>query len=124
MPQLKWDETDFLACLEVEPTVDEYEHGYHYSVAKDGMQLALSVFPHASDICITVCRDRVEQPIINFTITGCSGTQYVNDSRGEFLEFAPSQVFGDRFQQDFVIPVAVRLRVKPSICLELVSMPT
>ncbi len=25
MPQLKWNETDFLTCLEVEPRIDEYE---------------------------------------------------------------------------------------------------
>jgi hypothetical protein len=121
MSLLRWNETDFLACLEVEPTIDEYEGGYHYSVVKDGLQLLLSVFPASSDICITVNRDTVDRPIVNFTITGCSGTKYINDSLGEFLEFAPSQVFGDGFQNEFAIPVAVRLSVKPSICIELVA---
>ncbi len=121
MPQLAWNEADFLACLEVEPIVDQFEEGYHYSIAKDGLSLELSVFPFSSDICVTVKRDGIARPIIDFTITGCSGTRYVSDARGEFLEFAPSQVFGDRFQRDFLIPVAVRLSVKPSICIELAT---
>jgi hypothetical protein len=106
MPQLTWDEADFLACLDVEPTIDEYEAGYHYSVVKDGLRLELAVFQFSSDICISVYRDSVERPIISFTITECNGTRFVKDKRGEFLEFAPSQVFGDRFQRDFVIPLA------------------
>ncbi len=124
MPQLIWDETEFLDCLEVEPTIDEYETGHHYTVAKDGLRLELSVFQLSSDICITVYREGIERPIVNFTITECSGTRYVNDTRGDFLEFAPSQVFGNRFQHDFVIPVGVRLSVKPSICIELIAKPS
>ena len=124
MPQLKWDETDFLACLEVPPRIDEYETGHHYSVCKDGLRLELSVFQFDSDMCITVYRDGVERPVIDFKIRDCSGTRYVNDSRGEFLEFAPSQVFGDRFQRDYLIPVGVRLSVKPSICIELFAQQT
>ena len=124
MPPLKWDETDFLTCLEVQPTIDEYETGYHYSVSKDGLRLELGVFPFSRDIDMTVYRDGVERPVIDFKILDCSGTRYVNDSRGEFLEFAPSQVFGNRFQRDYVIPVGVRLSVKPSICIELFARPT
>ncbi len=124
MPPLKWDETDFLTCLEVQPTIDEYETGYHYSVSRDGLRLELGVFPFSSDIDMTVYRDGVERPVIDFKILDCSGTRYVNDSRGEFLEFAPSQVFGNRFQRDYVIPVGVRLSVKPSICIELFAQPT
>jgi hypothetical protein len=124
MPQLKWDETDFLNCLEVLPTIDEFETGYHYSVSKDGLRLQLSVFQFDSDIAITVYRAGVARPVIAFTIKDCSGTRYVNDSRGEYLEFAPSQVFGDRYQRDYLIPVGVRLSVKPSICVELFAQRT
>ena len=124
MPELRWNEVDFLTCLEVEPTIDEYKTGYHYTVVKHGLRLELSVFPFSSDICIAVHREDVERPVIDFTITNCSGTRYVNDSRGEFLEFAPSQVFGNRFHKDFVIPVGVRLSVKPSISIEVFVRPT
>lgn len=28
MPELKWDELDFMQCLEVEPQVEEYKVNY------------------------------------------------------------------------------------------------
>jgi hypothetical protein len=105
MPQLVWNETEFTACLEVLPTIDDYEMGYHYLVEKDGLKLELGVFPFTSDVY--------------FKLLGVSGTKYVRDSRGEFLVFAPSQVFGDRFHSDFVIPVGVKLSVKPSISISM-----
>jgi hypothetical protein len=124
MPQLKWDEYDFVTCLEVLPRIDEYETGHHYCVSRDGLRLELSVFQFDSDICMTVYRDGVERPIIDFKIEDCSGTRYVNDLRGEYIEFAPSQVFGSRYQRDYLIPVGVRLSVKPSICIELFAERT
>lgn len=119
MPQLKWDEADFAACLEVLPTIDEYETRHHYTVEKDGLHLDLSVDQHASDIKISLGKIDSARPFIKFTITNCSGTRYVNDERGEYLEFAPSQVFGTRYNRDQVIPAGVRLTIKPSISIEL-----
>jgi len=119
MPQLKWNEVDFATCLEVLPTIDEYETGHHYTVEKDGLRLNLSVAQYASDIQISLYKLDGTRPMIKFTITNCSGTRYVNDERGEYLEFAPSQVFGKRYERNQVIPVGVRLSVKPSISLEL-----
>src|SRR5688572_9099326 len=115
MPERVWGETDLTTCLETLATIDEYETGYHYVVEIDVLKLDLSVFPYSSDVCISIYREGVIRPIIDVRITSCSGTQYIRDDRGEFLEFAPSQVFGDRFHRDFVIPVGVKLSVKPSI---------
>jgi hypothetical protein len=118
---LAWNETDFLECLEVEPTIDEYGEGYHYTVKKDGMRLLLSVFQYSSDVRISVFRDGIERAIISLSIRECSGTKRVKDARGDYLEFAPSNVFGERFDSDFVIPVGVRLTVQPTISIELFS---
>lgn len=119
MPELIWDEHQFVECLGVLPTIDEYESGYHFSVLKHGLRLELSVFPYSSDICISIFRDGIESPIIDFQITECSGTQFIDDKRGKYLEFAPSQVFGDRFERDFQIPVGVKLSVEPTIHIEI-----
>lgn len=96
-PELAWNETDFLACLEVEPTIDDYESGYHYAVVNDGLRLGLSAFQYSSDIYITIYRDGVERPVIDSAISSCSGTSYINDSSGEFLEFAPPPGFRQPF---------------------------
>jgi hypothetical protein len=119
MPELIWDETEFITCLEVLPTVEEYGTQYAYVVEKDGLKLELSIYPLCGDVYITLYRDGIEHPIIDFRLLNCSATKYVQDMRGEFLEFAPAQVFGDRYQKDFVIPVGVQLAVKPSISVSL-----
>jgi len=119
MPELVWDESEFTAYMEVLPKVEEYGTEYAYIVEKDGMRLELSVYPLCGDIYITIYRSGVERPVIDFRLMDCSATKYVRDKRGEFLEFAPAQVFGDRYQKDFVIPVGVQLSVKPSISISL-----
>jgi hypothetical protein len=124
MPQLIWDESDFISCLEVLPEVEEYGISHHFTVKKDGLRLELTVYQLDSDIYITLYRDGIETALISFQITQCSGTRYVNDDRGEFLEFAPSQVFGDRYSRGYLIPVGVRLSVKPHISIQLVANPT
>jgi hypothetical protein len=119
MELLVWNETDFASCLEVLPEVEEYGVSYRYQVEKHGMRLELTVFPYARDVYITLHCNGVDRPVIDFRMIDCSGTRYVNDTRGEYLEFAPAQVWPDRFCSDFVIPMGVRLSVKPSISLEL-----
>ncbi len=123
MPQLVWDEADFIACLEVLPEVEEYEVSHHFRVEKDGLRLDLTIYQLDSDVYITLYRIGVERPVIHFRITGCSGTRYVNDKRGEYLEFAPAQVFGDRYSSGVPIPVGVRLSVKLGIQIQLFADP-
>jgi len=117
MPELVWDETDFTTWLGAVPEVAEYGVSYHYRVQEHGLRLEVTVYPHDSDIYITVWREGLEDPVIDLKLLGCSGVRYVNDQRGEYLEVAPGQVYGDRFEKDFVIPVGLRLSVKPSISL-------
>ena len=124
MPLLRWNENDFLECLEVAPVIDDCGTGYHYVVNKHGMRLMLSVYPYDGDIWISIFRDGIDRAVIALAMTDCSGTRRVLDSRGDCLEFAPSQVFGGRFQRDFVIPVGVRLTVRPTIAVELFTIPT
>src|SRR4051794_26018418 len=109
MPQLVWNEADFISCLEVLPKVEEYAISHQFVVEKDGLRLHVTVRQLDSDIYITLYRVGIEQPVIDFRIVQCSGTRYVNDQRGEYLEFAPSQVFGDRYSRNDLIPIGVRL---------------
>lgn len=49
---LKWNPTDALTVLEVEPVVAEHEVSHADRVAKDGMRLGLTVFQYAGDVHI------------------------------------------------------------------------
>ena len=118
MSFLAWNPTDFLECFETIPDTGDYEESFHYIVEKHGLRLEVSVYPFAKDIYITLFREGIDDPLIDFKMYKCSGVQYINDKRGSFLEFAPSQVYGDRFHNDFVIPTGLRLAIKPSISLK------
>jgi hypothetical protein len=63
MPQLIWDESDFISYLEVLPEVEEYEIAHHFTVKKDGLRLGLSVYQLDSDVYITLFRDGIERAL-------------------------------------------------------------
>jgi hypothetical protein len=119
MPQLSWNEADFAACLEVLPVIEEDGISYLYRVIRDGMRLELTVYPYASDIYVDFFREGAEGAVFEMKLIECSGTRYVNDERGECLEFAPAKVFGNRYDGISSIPHGVRLSVKPSISIRL-----
>jgi hypothetical protein len=117
MPQLTWNETDVLSCLEVAPEAGEYEVSYHYQVFRLGLRLDLGIYPFASDVYLSLFREGVENPIFEMKMIGCSGIRYIHDERGEYLEFAPAKVFGTRYDGCSPIPYGVRLSVNP--CLSI-----
>jgi hypothetical protein len=112
---LKWNPTDALTVLEVEPVVAEHEVSHAYRVAKDGMRLDLTVFQYAGDVHISVFNERVEWPVVECRLVDCDACRRVADKRGEFLEFAGGRLFGGRYDEESVIPYGVRVRVAPSI---------
>lgn len=48
MPQLKWDETEFIECLETLPTVEEHSVSHVFEIKKDGLILQLTVWQYES----------------------------------------------------------------------------
>ena len=119
MQQLVWDETDFLEYLEVEPTIGEFEQEFCYEVSQHPLRLLLSVFYLAGDVYISVFCDPHETSIIDVEMRGCPGARLVNDERGNYIEFAAADCFGNRYDGDSVIAYGVRLFVRPSIRVEL-----
>ena len=116
---LTWNQTDVLACLGVEPEVAEYQTQFVYRVERDGLRLELSIHPYAGDILMQVFRDGVVRPVFHARLIGCQGLRYVNDDRGEYLEFAPAKCFGSRYDGQSPIPYGVRISVAPSIAVTL-----
>src|SRR5438045_6542089 len=71
-----WDETDFVACLEAIPEVEEYGVSHRFLAAKDGLRLELTVFRYAGDVFISLYRDGIARPIVDLRLTNCSGAAY------------------------------------------------
>lgn len=120
---LVWDEADFVACLETVPVVSEYETSHSFTIAKDGLTLEIVVFQYDGDVSITLTRDGVEQPVFEVTLIDCHGTRYVNDKRGERLEFAPCRAAGSRYDGTSPLPFGLSVSVRPSIKLQMFSQP-
>ena len=120
MPQLVWNEYEFIECLGVVPEVEEYETAHYFKVEKDGLRLEMSVFQYAGDVYLDLYRDGVETPIFKMRLLNCAGARYVCDRNGrEVLEFAPAKSFGSRYDGRSPLAFGVRLAVTPHIQIEL-----
>ena len=118
---LIWNETDFLEYLEVEPTLeDEYDYCYSYvKKCTQSLRLELTIYPYSGDIYISLFHESLEWSIFDIVMRDCPGARVVNDKRGNYIEFAESNCFTNRYDGESVIPYGVRLFVKPQIHIEL-----
>lgn len=119
MPELVWNQTDFLEYLEVEPSIGEYEEEYQYKVSQPPLRLELSVYQYAGDVYISVFCTPNERAIVDVVLRQCPGARVVNDKRGNFIEFAAANCSTGRYDGESVIPYGVRLFVRPRIRVEL-----
>jgi len=127
MPELKWNKTDFMECLEVIPQVEDYEVEHFYEVKKNGLVLTVTVWQHESVVFVSLRQQENPAPLVEFALFVREAARYVNDKRGEYLEFqnciaAPSrfsyQEMGDMFDTaKFKHGLTIELAIKPHIQL-------
>jgi hypothetical protein len=118
---LAWDETEVVACLEIVPLVGECGISHAFSVARNGLRLEITVFQYDGDVAISLYRDGLELPIFDVRLLGCEGLRYVNDQRGEHLEFAPARCFGGRYDGTSPMPFGIRVAAKPQVRVTMFS---
>ncbi len=116
---LVWNEVDILTCLEVEPEIEADSIWHKYIVSKHDLRLELTIYQYDGDIYFDLYREGIEKRIFNMQLIDCPGLRYVNDSTGEYLEFAQAQTFGSRYDGESTIPYGVRIKIKPSISVEI-----
>lgn len=116
---LIWNETDVITVLEVLPEV-ERDGIYHvYSVKKDNIELRIIIYQYDGDVRIEMRNLENEELIFTMQITDCSGVLRTNDSKGEYLDFAPAKCFEGRYDGESSIPYGVRVKVNPTINVSL-----
>jgi len=128
MKHLKWDQDDFLYCLEVEPEIIEYGEEYHYKVSRNGLLLDLRVIPYASTVILSLFQTGELRPVTAFTLLVGEEVSYVRDKRGEFLRFNRARFVEDIYN-DHVLhwletdPHAysfnIEIFIKPSIYIKI-----
>lgn len=132
MPELKWDETDFLDCLEVFPEKDEeFYLSYVYEVRKHGMALTVVVWPWESFVLLSLRQQEMKAPLFEVTLAVRERVRYVKDKRGDYLEFQDCIILpkissyysgNDVFDRSrFSYGVTLQLTIKPHIQIRYVQ---
>lgn len=131
MPQLQWNELDFLDCFGVEPTAEEYAVSHNYEIARDGLRLLLTVWQLESVIQASVFRDKSDDALFTFAAYVRGEARFINDKRGRYIEvddcvIAPNRFWynqaGDVFDQErFPCSVTVIIAVDPDIHIAFVN---
>lgn len=119
MPQLRWNDTDFLNFFAVEPTVEDYGISHNYEVERDGIRLLFTLWQHESVIQASMFRGQSDNALFTFAAYVRGEARFINDVRGRYIDFedciiAPSRFWyiqaGNPFdQQRFPISVTIRL---------------
>lgn len=120
---LTWDPVDFLDFLGVVPEEAEYGLELTYGVEQPPLRLDLSVRPYDGEVYLTLRCEGLPAPILDLRLRDCDAARRVHDERGDYLELAPGQLFGGRYDGGDVIPYGVRLRREPNLGIELFRAP-
>jgi hypothetical protein len=120
MPEFVWNEYDFLECLGVIPTIEEYEISHTYTVERNGLILSLFIRQYDREISFTISRQNAKGYILYIRLNDCPGARLVKYKTDmECLEFAPAKCFGSRYDGQSAITMGIRLSVDPDIMIEI-----
>jgi hypothetical protein len=125
MPQLKWNEADFLDCFGVAPIVGDDRVSHSYEARRSGLRLRVTVRQYESVLNITLSREGTESELLSLAAYVRGEARYVNDIRGTYLEITNCFVAPGRFwymeagnvfdRQRFPVGVTVEIGVNPDI---------
>jgi hypothetical protein len=131
MPQLAWNDLDFLECLGVEPEVLDYLVSHNYTLVRNGLRLLITVWQFESVIQFSMFRESAEVPFCSFACFVRGRVRHVDDQRGDFLEMqdciiGPNRFWymsaGDPFDpKRFPVGVNLQVSVVPDIQINIVE---
>jgi len=77
VPQLEWDELEFLEYLSVVPSVEEDAVSHAYQFSRDGLEAFLTIWQYESFAMLTIGYADTHQPLIElgFFIRGRAGIE-------------------------------------------------
>ena len=117
---MKWDPTDLLECLEVEPNVDKDDDEHSYEIVKDGLKLLISVFQYDGDVYFSLMRENEPKlTIVTFKINQCPEIIFKKFGKDEYLEFLPGRQSLESFDKQNSITKGIRVKIRPDIKLKL-----
>ena len=85
---LEWDSTEFIECLETLPTEGAEGEFSIFKVARNNIELELTVFPFEEDIRFRLLRLGETVPFFEYQIMSCKSVEFVKSEKvPEYLRF-------------------------------------
>src|SRR5262245_37239902 len=97
MPLLQWIPHEFIGCLEVLPTIAEYEVEYEFEVNRGGATLRLSIWQYESVIHLALGIESADHPLIELTLYVRGATVWHQEGSNEYLKLMDCVLAGSRF---------------------------
>ena len=131
MPELKWNEIDFLDFFEVEPQYDEFFTSYSYEVQRGQLRLLFTVWPIESTAQASLFHGRQEQPLFSIAAYVRGEARLIKESGLNRLDLedciiAPSRFWyieaGNVFDRvRFPVSVTMSMMVNPDLSIDLTN---
>lgn len=131
MPQLKWNQLDFLECFSVAPIVEDYATSYNYEAERNGLRLLFTVWEMESVIQASLFRLSSEKALSTWAAYVRGEVRLIDDDRGRYLEFedcivAPNRFWyleaGDVFDKSrFPFSVTITVAIDPDFHIAFVN---
>ena len=125
MPQLQWDELDFIECLDVIPEVEDYQVSHSFKVIQERLTLALKVWQYESVVHFALYDSETGRLVTEFALFVRGSVSHEKSQRAEYLMLrdcivAPSRFYyinvGDVFNVDrWPFGLTVSIFIKPQI---------
>jgi hypothetical protein len=129
MPELKWDETDFLDFFEVEPQYDEFFTSYSYEVERGPLRLLFTVWPIESTAQASLFHGKQEKPLFSIAAYVRGEARLIKEPQQRRLDLedciiAPSRFWyieaGNMFDRvRFPVSVTMSMTVDPELSIDL-----
>jgi hypothetical protein len=88
MPELKWNEYDFVECLGVLAKFDEDWIEYSFEYKTSGLVLKIFINPYESLVNIYLSQELSEEPFLKFSFLVRGEVRYINEKNSGYLEFS------------------------------------
>lgn len=130
MGQLQWDPTDFIECLEVLPTIDDYEVRHRFRVDQGDLVMELSVFQFESFVTVSFFVRGTQEAHLSLSLVVFGPCTFVRERGREYIDLNDARLAASRFwRNEFdeamltsVPPLRLRLSRKP-LRAQLLPMP-
>lgn len=97
MPELNWNEYDFIECLGVIPETDDYFCSHEFTVEKDNLILEITVYQNESFVAISLTQRDANKPFINLCFIVREKIEFKNKKGFSVLKFIDIVFVESRF---------------------------